>query len=107
MEARGRETLGAEREMKEDMTRILIASMLEKAFNDGKSSPRRAARNLVDLGVAFSKGRFQKRFLVYAQEMLQDQDSAYYQLLRSDGIDMEIIEDELDKYAKERGAISE
>ena len=70
MEARGRETLGAEREMKEDMTRILIASMLEKAFNDGKSSPRRAARNLVDLGVAFSKGRFQKRFLVYAQEML-------------------------------------
>lgn len=52
--------------MKEDMTRILIASMLEKAFNDGKSSPRRAARNLVDLGVAFSKGRFQKRFLVYA-----------------------------------------
>lgn len=73
--------MGAEREMKEDMTRILIASMLEKAFNDGKSSPRRAARNLVDLGVAFSKGRFQKRFLVYAQEMLQDQDSAYYDLI--------------------------
>lgn len=35
------------------------------------------------------------------------QDSAYYQLLRRDGIDMTKIEDELDEYAKERGAISE
>lgn len=54
--------------------------MLEKAFNDGKSSPRRAARNLVDLGVAFQR-KISEAFLVYAQEMLQDQDSAYYDLI--------------------------
>lgn len=43
---------------------------------------------------------------VYTREQygVRYQDSAYYQLLRSDGIDMEKIEDELDEYAKERGA---
>ena len=67
--------------MKEDIKRILITSMVEKAFRDGKSSPRRTARNMIDLGLNFSKGRFQKRFLTYAQEMLQDQESAYYDLV--------------------------
>lgn len=46
---------------------------------------------------------------VYTRERygVRYQDSAYYQLLRRDGIDMAKIEDELDEYAKERGAISE
>lgn len=54
--------------------------MLQKIFRDGKRSPRRTVRNLVDLGLNVSKGRFQTRFLTYAQEMLQNQESAYYEL---------------------------
>lgn len=50
--------------------------MLQKIFRDGKRSPRRTVRNLVDLGLNVSKGRFQTRFLTYAQEMLQNQESA-------------------------------
>lgn len=46
---------------------------------------------------------------VYTRERygVRYQDSAYYQLLWRDGINMTKIEDELDEYAKERGAISE
>lgn len=62
--------------MKEDIKRTLITSMLQKIFRDGKRSPRRTVRNLVDLGLNVSKGRFQTRFLTYAQEMLQNQESA-------------------------------
>lgn len=50
-------------------------------LQDSRSSPRRLARNLVDISLNFAKGRFQKRFLSDAQEMLKNPESAYYELV--------------------------
>jgi hypothetical protein len=66
--------------MPTDIKRILIESMLDKTIRDAKESPRRTVRNLIDMGLNFSKGRFQKKFLSYAQDMLKNQNSAYYDL---------------------------
>lgn len=67
--------------MQRDLNKILIENMLKKAVKDIHSSPGRTVRNLIDLAVNFSKGRFQKHFLSAVQEMLQNPQSAYYQLL--------------------------
>lgn len=67
--------------MKKEVTRILIESILNKTFRDIQKSPRRTARNLVDMGVHFAKGPGQKAFLSNAQEMLQKPTSAYYDLI--------------------------
>lgn len=47
-----------------------------------KNDPERGARNLVDLAMQFSEGRFQKNFFSAAQTMLQNENSAYYGLIR-------------------------
>ena len=48
-----------------------------------QESPERAVRNLVDLGLEFSNGRFQKQFLKTARRMLHNENSAYYSLVRN------------------------
>ena len=50
-------------------------------------------RNLIDLGLQFSHGRFQTNLLKQAQKMLQDQQSAYYDLVKdlSATVDHDII----------------
>lgn len=79
--------------MQKDISRILIESVINKTLKDITVSPRRTARNLIDMGVNFSKGRFQKLFLSSAQEFLQNQNSAYYDLITdvSDHVDKKII----------------
>lgn len=67
--------------MQKDITRILFEAMLDKSLRDLNSNSRRAVRNLVDMGVHFSKGRFQKYFLSCVQTMLQNEESAYYDLI--------------------------
>lgn len=66
--------------MQKDIDRIIIESMVKRAMESAEESPERSVRNLIDLGVNFAKGRFQKKFLGTAQEMMQNQDSAYYHL---------------------------
>lgn len=66
--------------MQKDLNKILIESMLKTAMKDIHCSPGRTVRNLIDLAVNFSKGRFQKNFMRVIQNMLQNTDSAYYQL---------------------------
>ncbi|MDD3206492.1 MAG: hypothetical protein PHS74_12285 [Lachnospiraceae bacterium] len=79
--------------MQSDLNKILIESMLKKAVRDIQSSPGRTVRNLIDLGVNFSKGRFQKRFLSVVQEMLQNPESAYYTLFTdmAQNVDMDLL----------------
>ena len=69
--------------MSKDINRILIETAVKRALRDMDEAPERAARNLVDLGMNFSGGRFQKRFLGTAREMLRNEDSAYYQLAKN------------------------
>lgn len=67
--------------MNKDMTRLLIESTVRRALLRA-DSPAREARNLIDLGLNFSSGRFQKRLFSIAQAMLCDEHSAYYTLIR-------------------------
>lgn len=64
-----------------DITRILIETTLRKTLNEIKNSPKRSIRNLVDLGLNFTKGRFQKPFLEAVQKMLENEHSSYYDLI--------------------------
>ena len=60
---------------------ILIETIVRKAIRDIQDSPKRNTRNLVDMALNFSEGRFQSRFFEMAQSMLQDENSAYYRLI--------------------------
>ena len=62
--------------------RILIETIVRKTLNAIQDTPERSIRNLVDLALHFSKGRFQQRFFQCAQQMLQNEQSAYYPLVR-------------------------
>ena len=68
--------------MSDDINRILIGSVVRKTIADAQNSPGRSVRNLVDAGVNFAKGSFQKRFLGDVQTILQNEDSAYYDLAK-------------------------
>ena len=63
--------------------RILIETFVRKALRDIQSAPERSIRNLVDMGLTFSKGRFQTRLFQSVQHMLTDEHSAYYPLVRN------------------------
>lgn len=66
-----------------DITRSLLEATIDKALRDLQTDPERSVRNLVDLAQSFSNGRFQKNFFSIIQSLLEDQDSAYYTLVRS------------------------
>ncbi len=65
----------------QDFTRLLIEGTVNRTLNQIRKDPQRSIRNLVDLGVTFSRGRFQRNFLEIAQNMLENENSAYYDLL--------------------------
>lgn len=67
--------------MEESISRVLIETVVRKAIRDMKESPERSARNLVDMALSFSKGRFQQTFFTAAQNMLQNSHSPYYALI--------------------------
>lgn len=68
--------------MKKDMTGILVESTIRRTLKNIQEAPERATRNLIDLGLQFSSGRFQTRLFAQAQKMLQNQKSAYYDLVK-------------------------
>lgn len=70
-----------------------IAYVLHVKYKKGQRAILSFLKDLIDTHV-YTRDRYGARY----------QDEAYYQLLRRDGIDMTKIEDELDKYVKERGA---
>lgn len=69
--------------MENSMSRILIETVVKKALKDIKDSPERGIRNLIDLALQFSGSRFQQNFFSTAQSMLQNENSAYYGLVRN------------------------
>ncbi len=69
--------------MKKDMTKVLVESTVRRTLKNIQESPERATRNLIDLGLEFSDGRFQTRLFRQAQRMLQNQKSAYYDLVKN------------------------
>jgi len=49
--------------MEKRMSRIIIETIVKKALKYIKHSPERGLRNLIDMALQFSEGRFQKNFL--------------------------------------------
>lgn len=67
--------------MENSMSRILIETTVRQTVKGIKENPKRSIRNLVDMALHFSEGRFQSRFFQTARTMLEHQDSAYYDLV--------------------------
>lgn len=67
--------------MKKDYKKLLLRNMLEQVWENAAQAPGRSVRNLVDMGIQCSRGRFQINFLKYAQKMLENRSSAYYELM--------------------------
>lgn len=68
--------------MNHNTSRIIIETMVCKAIKDMKDSPKRSTRNLVDMALQFSEGRFQQKFFEVAQTMLKNANSPYYDLVQ-------------------------
>lgn len=64
-----------------DITHVLVETTLRKTLKEIKDSPKRSFRNLIDMGLDFTKGRFQKPFLENVQKMLENEHSPYYYLI--------------------------
>ncbi|MCD8118039.1 MAG: hypothetical protein LUE29_00865 [Lachnospiraceae bacterium] len=68
--------------MANDMNRVLIETIVKKTLKDLKNSPERSTRNLVDMALHFSDGRFQRSFFETASTMLENPVSPYYDLIK-------------------------
>lgn len=64
------------------MIRTLTENYIREKIEELKNNPERGTRNLIDLALNTSKGRFQKNFFAAAQTMLQNQQSSYYKLIQ-------------------------
>jgi len=67
--------------MEKSINEILIETTVNQAIKRIQNDPERSTRNLIDIGLHFSEGRFQRRFLEGTQKMLEDEQSAYYRLI--------------------------
>lgn len=67
--------------MEHNMSRILIETTVRQTLKGITENPKRSIRNLVDMALHFSEGRFQSRFFQTAHTMLEHEESAYYTLI--------------------------
>jgi len=68
--------------MENSISRIIIETVVKNTLKGLKDDPERGIRNLVDMALHFSGGRFQKSFFMAAQTMLENESSPYYGLVR-------------------------
>lgn len=59
----------------------IIETTVNSAIKRIQNDPERSMRNLVDMALMFSNGRFQKRLFEAAQRILENENSAYYRLI--------------------------
>ena len=62
------------------LVRQAINIAVSKAMDDMRSDAKRSIRNLVDLGLLFSKSENQKQFFGIAQEVISNPKNAYHSL---------------------------
>ncbi|MDO5153259.1 MAG: hypothetical protein Q4D50_07840 [Eubacteriales bacterium] len=67
--------------MKNTMPRILIEAVVRRALKDAGDSPERSTRNLVDMALQFTQGKFQHRFFETARLMLKKEESAFHKMV--------------------------
>ncbi len=64
-----------------DLGRALVEGIISRALKDMENDSRRTARNLVDLGLTLARGPFERLFLAACRNVLDDENSTYYQTL--------------------------
>jgi len=67
--------------MGNNLNRALIETTIRNSIRQIKNDPERSMRNLIDMALSFSNGRFQKLFLEAAQTMLRNENSCYYKII--------------------------
>lgn len=68
--------------MEDTMPRLLIETTVRQTLKGLQEDPKRSVRNLLDMALQFSKGRFQSGFFRTARTMLENENSAYYTLVQ-------------------------
>lgn len=68
-------------EKKSKITYAMIETAIDKGIRDIKENSNRGIRSLLDLGIHFSTGSFQKEFFIIAKQMLDNDNSPYYELV--------------------------
>lgn len=64
------------------MSRLLIETTVRHTLKSLQEDPKRSVRNLIDMALQFSQGRFQSNFFATARTMLKNENSAYYTLVQ-------------------------
>ncbi|MGN0298127.1 MAG: hypothetical protein ACI4C1_02890 [Lachnospiraceae bacterium] len=67
--------------LNDNIAKIVVETMVRKTIRDIKEAPQSSTRNLIELAMNFSKGRFQKNFFETAHKMLKNETSGYYSLV--------------------------
>ena len=70
-----------EQKTTQNNAKSIIEAYVGKKLENMRDNPDRESRNLVDLALNLSAGRFQKHFLSIAHSMLEDENSPYYALI--------------------------
>ena len=68
--------------MENSLSRILIETTVRQALKGLQENPKRSTRNLIDMALQFSEGRFQSHFFKTAQALLKNENSAYFALVQ-------------------------
>lgn len=67
--------------MTDKTSRILIKTFIKTALKDADKTPARSSRNLIDMALRFSNGRFQHSFFEASRKILNNNRSPYYPLI--------------------------
>lgn len=65
------------------MKRAMIEAAVDHGIKDMEDDPERSIRRLTDLGKQFSKNRFQEMIFSVMQELLDNENSAYYDMMHN------------------------
>ena len=65
------------------VTKAMIDATVERGIRDMQEDPHRSMRRLADIGRQFSRGRFQEYSFSIIQELLENENSAYYDMVQN------------------------
>lgn len=65
------------------MKKAMIEAAVDRGIKDMEDDPERSLRRLTDLGKQFSKNRFQEMVFSVMQELLDNENSAYYDMMHN------------------------
>ena len=65
------------------MKKAMIETAVDRGIKEMEDDPKRSIRRLTDLGKQFSRNRFQETVFSVMQELLNNENSAYYDMMHN------------------------